>query len=73
MSQHPASKPLRWSLLAAPVAGVMILAGCAGGGGDADSTDGASAEGFSLMVAQANDADDFYAQMAAAYTEETGT
>ena len=25
------------------------------------------------MVAQANDADDFYAQMAAAYTEETGT
>ena len=72
MSQHPASKPLRWSLLAAPVAGVMLLAGCSGGG-DTGSTDGASADGFSLMVAQANDADDFYAQMAAAYTEETGT
>ena len=71
MSQHPASKPLRWSLLAAPVAGVMLLAGCSGGG-DAGSTDDASADGFSLMVAQANDAD-FYAQMAAAYTEETGT
>ena len=72
MSQHPASKPLRWSLLAAPVAGVMLLAGCSGGG-DTGSSDGASADGFSIMVAQANDADDFYAQMAAAYTEETGT
>src|SRR4030095_8063666 len=60
------------SLLAAPVAGVMILAGCSGGG-DTGSTDGASADGFSLMVAQANDADDFYAQIAAAHTEETGT
>ena len=28
--------------------------------------------GFSIMVAQANDADDYYAKMAAKYTEETG-
>jgi raffinose/stachyose/melibiose transport system substrate-binding protein len=72
MSQHPASKPLRWSLLAAPVAGVMVLAGCSGAS-DTGSTDDASGAGFSMMVAQANDADDFYAQMAKAYTDETGT
>ena len=73
MPQHPASKPLRWSLLAAPVAGVMVLAGCSAGPADeADSTEGAAADGFSLMVAQANDADDYYAQMVDAYSEETG-
>ncbi|WP_173921639.1 ABC transporter substrate-binding protein [Agromyces sp. Marseille-P2726] len=73
MPQHPASRSLRWSLLAAPVAGVMVLAGCSGGAAeDSGSTDGASAGGFTLMVAQANDADDFYAQMVDAYTAETG-
>ncbi|GAA2026362.1 extracellular solute-binding protein [Agromyces tropicus] len=72
MPQHSVPTPLRWSLLAVPVAGAMVLAGCSGGGADTGSTDGASA-GFSLMVAQANDADDYYAQMAQAYTEETGT
>jgi raffinose/stachyose/melibiose transport system substrate-binding protein len=74
MPQHPASKQLRWSLLAAPVAGALVLAGCAGGGGgdDGGSADDGAADGFSIMVAQANDADDFYAQTAAAYTEETG-
>jgi len=72
MPQHPVSKPLRWSLLVVPVAGAMVLAGCSGGGDSGGSSDGAAA-GFSLMVAQANDADDFYAQMAKAYTDETGT
>ena len=75
MPQHTASRRLRWSLLAAPVAGVLILAGCAGntddGGGTDDGGD-ATDVGFSIMVAQANDADDYYAKMAAAYTEETG-
>lgn len=74
MPQHPASKQLRWSLLAAPVAGALVLSGCAGGGGgdDGGSADNGAPDGFSIMVAQANDADDFYAQTAAAYTEETG-
>jgi raffinose/stachyose/melibiose transport system substrate-binding protein len=75
MSQHTASR-LRWSLLAAPLAGVLILAGCAGntddGGGTDDEGGGATDAGFSIMVPQANDADDYYAKMAAAYTEETG-
>ena len=71
MSQHPASRPIRWALLAAPVAGALVLAGCSAGGGDDGSTDDA-AEGFSIMVAQANDADDFYAQTAKKYTDETG-
>ena len=76
MSQLSNNRHFRWSLLAAPVAGVLILAGCSGGGGGTD--DGGSTEepaagaGFSLMVAQANDADDYYAQLAEQYTEETG-
>ncbi|WP_243075311.1 ABC transporter substrate-binding protein [Microbacterium sp. SS28] len=72
MPQHTASRPLRWSLLAAPVAGVLILAGCSAGGDGGDSTGDAGSEGFSIMVAQANDADDFYAQTAKKYTDETG-
>lgn len=72
-AQHPAAK-LRWSLLAAPVAGAMVLAGCAGGGGsdDGGSADGGSADSFSVMVAQANDTDDAYAQLLEQYSEETG-
>src|ERR671913_1680420 len=77
MSQLSPSRKFRWSLLAAPIAGVLILAGCAGStddGGGGGSTDAPAAEdtGFSIMVAQANDADDYYAKMAEAYTEETG-
>lgn len=74
MPQHTASRRLRWSLLAAPLAGVLILAGCAGASNDEDggSTGDAEAEGFSLMVAQANDADDYYQQLVDQYTEETG-
>ncbi|WP_194396827.1 ABC transporter substrate-binding protein [Microbacterium atlanticum] len=75
MPQHTASR-LRWSLLAAPLAGVLILAGCAGGGDDdgGDSNDGGgdTAAGFSLMVAQANDQDDYWGETAAKYTEQTG-
>ncbi|GAA1981315.1 ABC transporter substrate-binding protein [Microbacterium pumilum] len=72
MPQHTASRRLRWSLLAAPVAGALILAGCSGSpDGGSTGTPGADV-GFSIMVAQANDADDFYAQTAEKYTEETG-
>lgn len=74
MPQHPASSQFRWPLLAVPVVGALVLAGCAGGGGTTDNggDSGETADGFTLMVAQANDADDFYAQMTAAYSEETG-
>ncbi len=74
MSQLSTSRHFRWSLLAAPVAGVLILAGCSGSpdSGGGDSTEDPGTTGFSIMVAQANDADDYYAKMAAAYTEETG-
>lgn len=72
MPQHTASRPMRWSLLAAPVAGVLILAGCSAGTDGGGSTDDGAASGFSMMVAAANDADDFYEQTAAKYTEETG-
>jgi raffinose/stachyose/melibiose transport system substrate-binding protein len=73
MSQLSTNRHFRWSLLAAPIAGVLVLAGCSGspdnGGG---STEEAGATGFSIMVAQANDADDYYAQLAAEYAEEAG-
>jgi raffinose/stachyose/melibiose transport system substrate-binding protein len=75
MSQHPVTRHLRWTLLAVPVTGALLLAGCSGSSGDSnDSGDSGDADstGFSMMVAQANDADDFYAQTAAAYTKETG-
>jgi raffinose/stachyose/melibiose transport system substrate-binding protein len=72
MPQHTASRRLRWSLVAAPVAGVLILAGCSGNtDGGSTGTPGADV-GFSIMVAQSNDADDFYAQTAKKYTDETG-
>lgn len=78
MSQHSAIRALRWPLLAVPIAGALILAGCSGGGGDTaasgEATGGGeeAAAGFSIMVAQANDADDYWAETAAVYTEETG-
>jgi raffinose/stachyose/melibiose transport system substrate-binding protein len=77
MSQLSTHRKSRWLLLAAPVAGALILAGCSGsadtGGGGGDATDApAEGVGFSIMVAQANDADDYYAKMAEAYTAETG-
>ncbi len=74
MPQHTASR-LRWPLLAAPLAGVLILAGCSGSGdngGDSNDDGGDTAAGFSVMVAQANDQDDFYAQILEQYSEETG-
>lgn len=76
MTQQKATRRLRATLLAAPVLGALVLAGCSGGSdnGDGDSGDGgeAAATGFSLMVAQSNDEDDYYAQLTADYTEETG-
>ena len=75
MPQHTASR-LRWPLLAAPIAGVLILAGCTGGnaddGGDSNDGGGDTAAGFSVMVAQANDQDDYYEKTLQAYSEETG-
>ncbi len=62
--------------MAAPLAGVLILAGCSGsgdnGGDNPDDGGGDATAPFSVMVAQANDQDDFYAQILEQYTEETG-
>lgn len=71
MSEFSGSRQVRLLLLTAPLSGALALAGCSNSVGGEPSS-GAPAAGFSIMVAQANDADDFYAQTAAAYTEETG-
>ncbi len=75
MSQH-ISRRMRWSLLAVPMVGALVLAGCSGST-DNDADDGGDTgddtlAGFSVMVAQANDQDDFYAQILEQYSEETG-
>jgi len=72
MPQHSRIRHLRWSLLAIPAAGALVLAGCSCSTDGGDSSADPDTVGFSLMVAQANDADDFYAQTAQKYTEETG-
>ncbi|WP_404429552.1 extracellular solute-binding protein [Microbacterium lacus] len=76
MSQLSTNRHFRWSLLALPVAGALVLAGCAGGtddnGGGGTSSEEPEATGFSIMVAAANDADDYYEQLAMQYAEEAG-
>ncbi|QKJ20416.1 ABC transporter substrate-binding protein [Microbacterium hominis] len=72
MSQQTFPRPLRWSLLAAPVAGALVLAGCSGSGDSGSSDEPEAGAGFTVMVAQANDADDFYAQTLSKFSEETG-
>ncbi|KSU54630.1 ABC transporter substrate-binding protein [Microbacterium enclense] len=69
MPQHRSLRPLRLPLLAAPLAGVLLLAGCSGSG---DSGSGDSADGFTVMVAQANDDDQSYAKVLEAYGQEKG-
>ena len=46
MSQLTSSRPLRWSLLAAPLAGVLVLAGCSGDGGGDSTGDPEAGAGF---------------------------
>src|SRR5690349_12263956 len=76
MSQHTATGAFRCPLLAAPLIGALLLAGCTSGGGSGGGTGGddgdGDSEGFSIMVAQSNDADDYWAKFAAQYSEETG-
>ena len=72
MSQLTSSRPLRWSLLAAPLAGVLVLAGCSGGGGGDATGDPEAGAGFTLMISQANDAENFYPDTVEKFTEATG-
>jgi raffinose/stachyose/melibiose transport system substrate-binding protein len=74
MSQHSTSRHLRWALLAIPAAGALVLAGCSGSTDNGDGGDSGddTLAGFSVMVAQANDADDYYAQILQQYSDETG-
>ncbi|SDG58690.1 ABC transporter substrate-binding protein [Microbacterium pygmaeum] len=74
MSQLSTNRHVRWALIAAPLAGVLVLAGCSGStDDDGGSTDApAAGVGFSIMVAQSNDADDYWGKFAAQYTDETG-
>lgn len=59
----------RWAPLAGLATGALLLAGCSAGTAESESTE---TPGFSLMVAQANDEDDFWEQLVDQYAEETG-
>ena len=73
MSQLFTSGQFRWSLIAASAAGALVLSGCSGSTAtDSNGTDGSTAAGFTVMVAQANDADDYYAKTLEKYSSETG-
>lgn len=72
MSQLSTSRHIRWSLLAIPAAGALVLAGCSGSSDNGGSSADPGKTGFSVMVAAANDADDYYQQILDKYSEETG-
>lgn len=73
MSPHTSPQALRWPFLAAPLIGALILAGCSSpDGGSEGEPGGGESSGFSIMVAQSNDADDYWAEFATQYTDETG-
>ncbi len=73
MSQLSTRGRARWALLAIPAAGALVLAGCSGTADETGNTGSAAGKtGFSVMVAQANDADDYYAQIIKKYSDETG-
>ncbi|MGV9194046.1 ABC transporter substrate-binding protein [Microbacterium sp. MC2] len=76
MTQQTAGRRTRAALIAVPLIGALALAGCTGGDGNTgDNGDNPDAEGagsFSVMVAQANDQDDYYAKILDEYSQETG-
>lgn len=74
MSQHNTSRGARWAILAAPLAGALVLSSCSGAQTAPDTADTGepTLAPFTMMVPQANEDDDAYAQLAALYTEETG-
>lgn len=56
--------------------GLGLLAGCSAAApdeGGTEASEGGKQTGFTVMVPQANDEDDFWAQLIAQYSEETGT
>lgn len=67
MSQRNSATKRRLIIIAAPVVGALAFAGCSSGG---DATD--QRPGFTVMVSSANAGEHAYADVLAAYSEETG-
>lgn len=63
------SRPGRWVFVAVPVASVLALAGCSGGGG---GQDGDASGSFTVMVPQSNEGEIAYEQIFETYSAETG-
>ena len=73
MSQHSHTALRRGAIIAIPVIGALLLAGCSGSGGDSgdsgDSGDGGAAE-FSFTFATSNNLESPYDTLAQAYMDE---
>ena len=71
MTQHRSSAARRAAIIAIPVAGALLLAGCSGSGGDSgdsgDSGDGAAE--FSFTFATSNNLESPYETLAKAYMD----
>jgi raffinose/stachyose/melibiose transport system substrate-binding protein len=70
MTQHSSSARRRAAMIAAPVLGALLLAGCSASGGDADdSGDDSGAAEFSFTFATSNNLESPYETLAKAYME----
>ena len=73
MTQHSHSALRRGAIIAVPLAGALLLAGCSGSGGDSggDGGDGSSGEvEFSFTFSTSNNLESPYETLANAYMEE---
>ncbi|MGA7148634.1 MAG: extracellular solute-binding protein [Microbacterium sp.] len=69
MSQHSHTALRRGALIAVPVIGALLLAGCSGSGGDADDSGDEGAAEFSFTFATSNNLESPYETLANAYME----
>lgn len=70
MAQHRHAALRGSALVAIPLAGAMILAGCSGSGGDSGDGGDGDAVGFSFTFATSNNLESPYEALANAYMEE---
>ena len=69
MTQHSSSARRRGAIIAVPVIGALLLAGCSGSGGGADSGDEGGAAEFSFTFATSNNLESPYETLANAYMD----
>ena len=69
MTQHSSSAARRAAIIAIPVVGALLLAGCSGSGGDSGDTGDSGAAEFSFTFATSNNLESPYETLAKAYMD----